>query len=58
MRITINEDVDGIIEELEISTQPNDEERNCTECNYRYFGHDHNTDYEKCTVCGHFREVE
>jgi hypothetical protein len=24
--------------------------------NYQYFGHDHNTDYEKCSKCGHIRE--
>ncbi len=28
----------------------------CIVCNLEYFGHDHNTDYVKCTVCGHIEE--
>ena len=52
------ESLDRVMTDIILSTQVNDEQRKCTECNYEYFGHDHNTDYEKCTVCGHFREVE
>lgn len=28
----------------------------CVVHDLEYFGHDHNTDYLKCTVCGHMEE--
>lgn len=28
----------------------------CEECDFKYYGHDHNTNYVKCTVCGHIEE--
>jgi hypothetical protein len=50
-----DEEIENFTKDLE--DDPAIEDVQCQH-EYRYFGHDHNRDYEKCIKCGHFREQE
>lgn len=48
--------IDILLDSIEPIKTPIMANEKCVVCNLEYFGHDHNTDYVKCTECGHVEE--